>query len=274
MTPPGEPSIPELFARGVESWPTLPVAAAEFERHVGALAEQSAPPQLRHAADLYLACACALGLEGALATFESRYGALITTAIARIDEADSFVDEVAQTLRIRLFVDAPPRIAAYGGRAKLSTWLMTLAARSAMDQRAAPGSWTAATEPSSQVDPIDGAASPELDYLRTEYKAEFEEAVVVALAGLSARDRALLRLHLRENMSIDRLAVAYGVGRSTAARWLAAARSQLLEDTWREVRARLGATESEIHELGRMLQSQIHVSIVRLLGEEDGPEEG
>jgi RNA polymerase sigma-70 factor (ECF subfamily) len=271
MTPHTGPSIPELFARGVQSWPTLPIAPAAFERHMGALAAQSSPPQMQHAADVYLACACALGLDGALAAFESRYAAAVRSAIARIDDSATFVEEVAQTLRIRLFVHDPPKIAAYGGRSKLSTWLMTLAARSAMDQRGARGP---AAAPSSQHDPIDAAASPELDYLRTEYKAEFEEAVVVALARLSPRDRALLRLHLRENMSIDRLAVAYGVGRSTAARWLAAARSQLLENTRSEVRARLGATASEIRELGLILQSQIHVSIVRLLGSQAGPEEG
>jgi RNA polymerase sigma-70 factor, ECF subfamily len=257
------PSIQELFDRGVQSWPTLPIAPAAFERHIRALAVQSSPPQLQHAADVYLACACALGLEGALAAFESRYAATLRSAIARIDGSLAFVEEVAQTLRIKLFVHASPKIAAYGGRAKLSTWLTTLAARSALDQR---GGRRRAAVPSSQLDPIDAAASPELDYLRTEYRAEFEEAVVVALARLSPRDRALLRLHLSENMSIDRLAVAYGVGRSTAARWLAAARSKLLEDTRREVRARLGATASEIQEIGLILQSHIHVSIVRLLG--------
>ena len=72
MTSQDGPSIEELFARGAESWPTLPVARTAFERHMGALAAQSSPPQIQHAGDVYLACACALGLEGALAAFSAK----------------------------------------------------------------------------------------------------------------------------------------------------------------------------------------------------------
>jgi RNA polymerase sigma-70 factor (ECF subfamily) len=70
-------------------------------------------------------------------------------------------------------------------------------------------------------------------------------------------------------MSIDRLAAVYNVGRSTAARWLAAARETLLDEARREVHARIGATPSELRDLGPDLQSVLHVSLVRLLTTSD-----
>jgi RNA polymerase sigma-70 factor (ECF subfamily) len=66
-------------------------------------------------------------------------------------------------------------------------------------------------------------------------------------------------------MSIDRLAVAYAVGRSTAARWLADARATLLEETRRDLHERLRVTPSEIRDLGQALDGEIEVSVLRLL---------
>jgi len=256
-------AVDGFFALGAARWPTLHLDEETFERHLRILAEQLGPPQLRHADDLYLACACARGVDGALAGFEAKFAGTLASAIARVDGSSAFVEEAAQALRIKLFVRAPPKIAAYGGRAKLSTWLTTLAVRSAIDQCAVREH---ATLRSSIVDHLEGGDDPELDYVRGRYKTELEAAVATALGRLSPRDRGLLRLHLAEHMSIDRLALAYGVGRSTAARWLAAARAKLLDDTRHEVHARLGITPSEIRDLGYALGSQLHVSLVRLLG--------
>jgi hypothetical protein len=71
---------------------------------------------------------------------------------------------------------------------------------------------------------------PELDYLKLKYKAEVEEAIMGALAQLSARDCALLRRRLGERMRIDALGSVYSMNRATAARWLAAAQCPRGED--------------------------------------------
>ena len=211
-------STREFLGLGDARWPALRLDPQAFERHVQMLFERGEPPQLRHAADLYLAIACATGAEGALAAFDTLFSRTLASAIARIDGAPDFIDETAHALRIKLFVQTPPKIASYGGRAKLSTWLTTFAARGALDQRAAAGR---PAEHSNLAECVASPASPEIDYVRARYKVEFERAVVSALARLTPRDRGLLRLHLGERMSIDKLAVAYRVGRSTAARWLA-----------------------------------------------------
>jgi RNA polymerase sigma-70 factor (ECF subfamily) len=264
-----EPALFQQFLGPAEArWPELRLDRQEFERHVRMLFEREAPPQVQHAADLYLALACATGAKGAVAAFDAVFARTLTAAIARIDGSPDFIDETAHALRIKLFVHDPPKIASYGGRAKLSTWLTTFAARGAMDQRAARGRPVAHANLAERVA---ATANPEVDFVRARYKAEFEGAVASALARLTPRDRGLLRLHLGERMSIDGLAVAYRVGRSTAARWLASARAQLLEEVEDELRARLRTTPSEIRELGVALRSELDVSVLRLLGSSGEP---
>lgn len=257
------PLAEDLYRAGAAAWPSLPIEQAAFETYLLALPEAARPSSLVHAADLYLACGCALAREDALTEFESRFERVLASAVARIDRSPDFVEDAVQSLRIKLFVRRPPKIAAYGGRAKLSTWLTTLAVRGALDHRDARGE-----RPADEriLDALEASVSPELDYLRGRYKREFEGALQVALARLEQKDRGLLRLHLGERMSIDRLAIAYGVGRSTAARWLAAARDALVEHTERELRERLGTTASEVRDLGKALRSQLEVSFLRLLG--------
>jgi RNA polymerase sigma-70 factor (ECF subfamily) len=255
-------SFHDFLGLGEARWPEIRLDPLAFERHLRMLFERDEPPQLRHAADLYLALACATGANGALAAFDTLFGRTLVNAIARIDASPDFITETAHALRIKLFVHAPPKIASYGGRAKLSTWLTTFAARGALDQRAAGGR---PAEQSNLADCVAGTANPEVDYLRTRYKAEFEGAVASALAQLTPRDRGLLRLHLGERMSIDGLAVAYRVGRSTAARWLASTRERLLDEIQRDLRARLGTTPSEIRDLSMALRSELDVSVLRLL---------
>jgi RNA polymerase sigma-70 factor, ECF subfamily len=94
-----------------------------------------------------------------------------------------------------------------------------------------------------------------------------EEAIVHALDALSDRDRTLLRLHLCERSSIDVLGAMYGVNRATAARWLAAARRELLSGARERLRARLRLSETECDSLVAMVNSRLDVSIVRRLSE-------
>jgi len=108
---------------------------------------------------------------------------------------------------------------------------------------------------------------PELDYLRQRYREHFEEALRAALASAAPRDRAILRLHLGERLSIDKLAALYDVGRSTAHRWLGEARERLMESTRAELCRRLDVTPSEYESLAALVRSEVAVSVVRLLEE-------
>ena len=89
----------------------------------------------------------------------------------------------------------------------------------------------------------------------------FVRALTAAVEQLSERDRSVLRCHLVERMSIDRIGEVYSVHRATAARWLASIRERLFERTRENLTARLEIGTSEYDSIMRLIQSQLHVSL-------------
>src|SRR5688572_8183651 len=87
-----------------------------------------------HAADLYLACACARGDARALGCFEASVMPHVGPAVARIDPDATFGRDVAEEVRVKLLVGvggAPPRIGTYLGRGPLTAFVQVAAMRAA-----------------------------------------------------------------------------------------------------------------------------------------------
>jgi RNA polymerase sigma-70 factor (ECF subfamily) len=214
--------------------------------------------------DLALAVAAGRWDAAALQAFDALLVASVARAVARIDRSAAFADLVAQELRTHLLVGERPRIADYRGSGPLSGWLRSAAARIALNLRrgCAQG---AHDDLSSNVRAV--VVEPELDVLRSRHRADFEAALRKALERLPPRLRSALCLTLRDGMSIEKLAALHAVSRTTAKRMLAEARAFLLAETSRELRARLGLTESEFTSVARALHTDVDVSVVRLLEE-------
>jgi RNA polymerase sigma-70 factor (ECF subfamily) len=85
------------------------------------------------------------------------------------------------------------------------------------------------------------------------------------LAGLSDRERTLLRLHLLGRLRLDQIAPMFQVDASTISRWLAAARAGILAQTRKFLAGRLHVSSREFTSIARLLRSQIDVSLARLL---------
>jgi RNA polymerase sigma-70 factor (ECF subfamily) len=253
-----------LWLAAREAWPGLEVTADDFARYLASHAAAGDPPPDR-AADLYLACACAARAPGALEVFERLLASAVARATARIDASRSFTDLVAQDLRTRLLVGDPPKIAEYEGRAPLGSWLKTAAVRSALSHRCAQKNQPHDELPSGPLDP----AAQDLELVRARFVTDFEDALRSALATLPEGDRALLRASVRDRIPIEKLAVTHGVGRSTIARWLAAARERINVDTRRTLQVRLGLTASELDSFMIQVRGDIDVSVVRLLQQPD-----
>jgi RNA polymerase sigma-70 factor (ECF subfamily) len=258
--------LEKFFQIGRAQWPAIALDADVLARHVEELTARAGAPLVEHAADVYLACACAHGARAAVETFESHFSETILRAVARVDRSPEFAEEALQVLRIKLFVKVPPKIADYGGRAKLRTWLATAAVRTSLNL--VESNKGRAHEPL-EAEPPGVPLDLDVEYVRGRYRQDFQVAMAAAIARLSSRERALLRLHLGERMGIDRLAVVYGAGRSTVARWLVAARSALLEEARRELQARFGVTPSELIDVGADLRSVMEVSLIRLLASQN-----
>ena len=217
--------------------------------------------------DLYLACACLSGTEGAAATFSGRYGATIRTAITRIVHGTDS-GEVEQQLTKDLLVGSaasPPRIGSYAGKAPLDRWLGVAAQRAALmwlrenrtEARARDG---AAAEPIAS-----GNTHPEMAFLKERYRGDFEGALRGALERLPERERTLLRLHILNGVSVEKIGKMFAVSQPTASRWLAAAREALLDDIKATLGARLGASSEELASLAGMVASRLDLSLSMIL---------
>jgi RNA polymerase sigma-70 factor (ECF subfamily) len=143
--------------------------------------------------------------------------------IAGVERAPAFADEVRQELRDKLFTspDGEPKIAEYTGRGALGGWVRVSALRIALNLRRSAKRAAAVNErAASMEEALMSGSSPELAYLKERYRAVFTEALEAAVASLSDRDRALLRLYHVDGLSLEAMAALYRVHLSTVSRWL------------------------------------------------------
>ena len=276
-SPVGEPlaTLEERLGRGLSTaraaWPGVALDGARFAAHLARHLPADSPVEALerlHLTDLYLACACAEGLPLAHAAFEARVLPEVHVAVARLKLPPSSVDEVRQLVRQKMLVpgpDTPARLAAYPGTGPLSGWVRAAALWLALDLQRQRSNQDVSMEDSTLSLLVDPGDDPELVYLKTTYRAEFNTAFTQALANLSPRERNTLRLKYLDGLSIDQLGALYGVHRATAARWVVAAQQALLEETRRLLTERLRLTGSQLDSVLRLISSQLDVSLSRLL---------
>ena len=260
--------VDAAFAAGQIAWPTVRLDPQAFAAHVASHDPNGADTPLEHAADLYLACACVHGIPEAVRAFDEILTSGVARAIARIETNAAFVDDVTQTLREKLLLGAPPKIAEFGGRAMLRNWLATAAVRTALNMRRRKDDVARASLASSLGPRV--VHGPEVEYLRARYRDVFEAGLGATLATLTERERTLLRMNLVERVTLERLATVYGAGRSTVARWVVAAKDKLLAGTRAHLVKTLGLSSSEYESLAAQLRSDVDVSLFRMLKEAPG----
>ncbi len=255
--------IDRLFAAGQRGCPGLSVERSAFEAVVRDARERG-ECELNDASafELYLACACACQVPGAFRRFEQQYVAPLDQTLARLVRGRAELDEVKQRLRIRLLVAEDgrrPRIVEYAGRGRLGGLVQVVATRIALNLRRRTPSTPRAD---ALVQALD---DPELSRLRADELAVFKASFEAAIALGTPRERTLLRLHLLDGLSIDEIAPIYDVHRSTAARWLAAARSGVTERTRSGLQTRLGPDSTSMRALLHVLHSRLDLSLSRVL---------
>jgi RNA polymerase sigma-70 factor (ECF subfamily) len=250
------------------AWPTLEVKDVAFLSYVAERLPETGTLQglnELHAEDLYLACGCALGHAKALRLFDQHFLSAVDPVLGRMDTSGSLIDEVKQELRHKLFVapaGSQAKIVEYSGRGSLLSWLRAVAVRTALNRLR--GTKPSADEAEMLAVPT-ASADPEVAFIRGQYREDFRAAFQEALKSLSSRERNVLRMHAIDGLGIDEIGRIYKVHRATAARWLARSRQLLLEETKRKLAERLSLNSRESSSLMNQLQSQIDLSLHRLL---------
>jgi RNA polymerase sigma-70 factor, ECF subfamily len=256
-----------IAAAGRAAWPTVTVGEDEI---IARLTERaSEDPDTRvdqlHDADLYLAFALARGDVAAVRAFEDKIVPQIDVALRRMRLPGGSADEVKQALRFELLVnDGAPKIGDYEGRGELAAWVRISATRKALKILRKGDREETLDEILLDHWPA-GAPDPEHTHLRARYTAELKQAIRDAFASLEVRQRNLLRQHILDELTIDDLAKLYRVHRATSARWLADARSELGKQTRKRLVGALKMPTAELDSLLRFLDSDIELSISRIL---------
>ena len=266
-----------LVAEGRAAWPDFAIDAkllVEFvARQLTSELADAALDGLRPA-DLYLACACARGVNGAIAAFDRDYMREVDIALARMRIGDSRLKDVKQLVRQRLFVGggtagAPTsagKISEYGGRGDLRRWVRSVAVRTCLNELRKGKREVLVDDDHLIAQHAISQDDPEVEYMKRTYSTEFKAAFAEALGQLGPREQTLLRYHHVDGLNIDEIGAIYRVHRVTAFRWIEKAKEQLVKTTLETLRARLKLPASELESVLRMIRSQIHLSLVRHLG--------
>jgi RNA polymerase sigma-70 factor (ECF subfamily) len=264
-----EQRLASLLEQARQAHPSLRFEPTAFLRHLAArlpaVGDAESSLGTIRAEELLLAFACAQGDSTALATLDAQVLSRIREWLPKEDAA--FLSEVQQRLRQRLLMpegSAPPKIATFTGRGTLAQWTRAVALRLAIDlKREATGN-VPLDEAPADADALVGR-DPEFSFIRSRYQEEFRHAFREALAGLSPKERNLLRLHHVDNLSVDSVGTMYQTSRSTAARWIAQARERLLESTRAALAGRLKLDAGELDSLLGLVRSHLDVSLHQLL---------
>jgi RNA polymerase sigma-70 factor (ECF subfamily) len=217
-----------------------------------------------HFTDLYLACACAHGVPGAVERLLTTHQDAIDAVARRIGLSADLRDDLLQQLGERLFVaaeDGTPRIARYSGAGPLRGWLKAVATRLALDlvRRGPRDKPTDDLPDEALLARI--SDSPDVRFEKESDRENVRQAIRASFQRLTQQERNLLRYALLDGLGIDELARIYQIHRATAARRLVAARDRLAEGVRQWLRAHLKIDESACANLLRDGLSQVELTL-------------
>jgi len=255
--------------------PTLALDAEDFVAHLArhlpdapfeATGEPTKATKQLAFGDLYLAAACLRGCKAAVERLHREHLSQVPLFVARVLRgADKgTVDDLVQAVAEKLLVakgDTPARLGDYGGQGPLGGWIRVVSTRMAL-RIVKKGDDLSADGEAPEV-PI--GREPELDHLRVSYKDRFKAAFEGAFQKLDKEQRLLLRLHSSGTLRGDDIARMLGIDRSTAMRKLARAREVLFDATRDALMKDAGISSSEFRSIARVVQSQIDVTLSRVL---------
>lgn len=235
----------------------ITVSAADFAAELAR--RGAAPPGERHLAELALAFACSRGDPAALLHFERSYFTQARRSLLKLRLSPTLADDVLGWMRFELFVRPEgPVIASYTGRGDLGAWVRAIAVHEAVKRE---------RKARREVTP-DALAElpmpePELLAMRGAYGAELTRALSDSFHALAADDRTLLRRYFLDGLTIDMLAKLYQIHRATAARRVAAARTELVDRVRRTLARDLALSEAGVDQI--ITLSNLNQSLSQLL---------
>lgn len=211
---------------------------------------------------IFLTAACLAKIPAALAVLDNEIFPAVFQALER-RAGDALAQDVLQQTRMRLLLGHAPKLALYAGRGPLQGYIRAVASNLLANVQSSQKP----AESDDVLALVPDAADLEAGLIRGDQQAQFKEAFRDAVARLTSRERALLRMSLLDGLSIDEISPMYGSHRSSVARWLADARQTLGAYTREALARRLKLSSPDVDSLMQSVQSRFDLSLSRALRE-------
>jgi RNA polymerase sigma-70 factor (ECF subfamily) len=257
-----------LYGRGREAYPRLAVPEAAFGRWLARCAADGDAASLADlvAEDVYLACACAEHVRGAVVVFDREYRRIIRRAVSRVLRGRDEQQEAEQRTWQHVLVgvgDKPPRITQYLGQGRLEKWISVASTRVAISF--ARGE---IVEHRMRKKAITEAAGgdPERLLMKGQLRELVEGAIGRALGRLKPREQLVLKLYLVSGMTLTGIGRSLGVTRQAVTKTLGQARESILAAVEGLLRDEMKISQSDLSSVLRLVASQLDVNISRVLG--------
>lgn len=173
-------------------------------------------------------------------------------------------DDAVQETATRLLVGRPderPLLATYRGESRLSSWVKTIALRTASRlaeiNRKIKGD-------DALLDELAGGHDPVSAVVKAELRPAVRAAFAAAVKALSYVDRELLASAIVRGETIDDLSTRHGIHRSTAARWVERARDALHDGIRRELASALQLSPDDVSAVLSSVASSVDLTPAKL----------
>ncbi|MGH7279942.1 MAG: sigma-70 family RNA polymerase sigma factor [Polyangiaceae bacterium] len=211
--------------------------------------------------DLFIAFAAVSRHPRAAHSLQEAFAPQLRKALAGLRLTTAQVDDVLQSAWRDLLAGDSPRIAQFDGSGDLRAWLRVSVTR--MGLRVLKKTKRESSELEAGEIAESASADPELMLMKATYRADFHEAVKLAIDAMAPAEAMLLRQHFVDGLGIDELGKLYGVHRATAARRLASARDSLVLSIRMEFKQRSRLGDSECESALRLVRSGLDITLRR-----------
>lgn len=248
---------PSLYDQAAARWPGIELPRERFQSLWARLSDTSETPVPENAADLFLVAACLEKSGPAVGHLEALIrGVLPLLGSFRLSPEQ--LDTLARDTLADLVSGDPPKLHRYSARGPLAGWIQVMMSRRVLDLQRESHAHVELEEV--LLGTLTTDAAPEVELLKQRFRGSFSEAFRVAITRLQVRQRNLLRQCYLDQLSLEEMGLFYRVHRATVARWLADARTALLELMRDEVSQRLGIGRLEVDSIICIVSSRLDLS--------------
>lgn len=177
-------------------------------------------PQL-HYCDLYLAMACAAGIDEAWERFDKLYRKYLTSLFFGLCWQTSVAADLSEGMLAELFLpdgSGKSKIATYDGRSSLQTWLRTISSNRVYSEMTRRNNVDRRPEAGDKLQGSSINDHPDDAVARKRYEKVLKESVRIACAELDADEKTLLIWRFDQGVRLGRIAEILEVHQSTITR--------------------------------------------------------